>query len=235
MKPYILGVIFARGGSKGLPGKNIKKLAGKPLITYAIETAKRVSLIDRLIISTDSERIADVARRCGAEIPFMRPAELARDDSPELFAWKHAIEAVEKELGHRVDISVNIPATSPLRNEKDVSSCIELLLQGDVDIVVTVKEAERNPYFNMITLDDKGYAHLAMPTGKDISRRQQAPVVYDMTTVAYAAQASYILKASSLLEGRVKAVEIPPERALDIDTMLDFEIAEFLINKRGRK
>jgi len=235
MKPYILGVIFARGGSKGLHGKNIKELAGKPLIAYAIETAKKVSLIDRLIVSTDSEEIADVARKYGAEIPFIRPAEFARDDSPELFAWKHSIGAVEKELGHKVDISVSVPVTSPLRSERDVTSCIELLLQGDTDIVVTAKVAERNPYFNMITLDEKGYAKLAIPTGKDISRRQQAPVVYDMTTVAYAAVASYILKASSLLEGRVKVVEIPSERAIDIDTMLDFEIAECLINKRGRK
>lgn len=231
-KPYILGAIFARGGSKGVPRKNIKLLAGKPLIAYAIETAKAVPLIDRVIVSTDDEEIAAVARQYGAEVPFMRPEELARDDTPELLAWKHAVDTMEKQLGHAVDVLVSIPTTSPLRAPQDVIACIQKLVDTDADIVITVTEAHRSPYFNMVTLTPDGTARLAIQPSAALVRRQDAPVVYDMTTVAYAARADYIKKTTAIMTGKVKAVLVPKERALDIDTLLDFEIAEFLMSKR---
>ena len=235
MKPYILGAIFARGGSKGVPRKNIKLLAGKPLIAYAIEVGLSIPQIDKLIVSTDDEEIAAISRKYGAEVPFIRPTELARDDSPEILSWQHAIRTVEEQFGYHVDVLVSIPATSPLRLTEDISQCIRTLVDSDADIVVTVKEAERNPYFNMLELDESGYAHLLMRERKNFSHRQKAPVVYDMTTVAYAARASYILNTSSILKGKVKAMVVPEERALDIDTELDFEIAEFLMNKRSKR
>lgn len=231
-KPYILGAIFARGGSKGVPRKNIKPLAGKPLIAYAIETAKAVPFIDRVIVSTDDEEIAAVARQYGAEIPFMRPKELARDDTPELLAWKHAVDTMEKQLGHAVDVLVSIPTTSPLRAPQDVIACIQKLVDTDADIVITVTEAHRSPYFNMVTLAPDGTARLAIQPSAALVRRQDAPVVYDMTTVAYAARADYIKKTTAIMAGKVKAVLVPKERALDIDTTLDFAIAEFLMSKR---
>ena len=233
MKPYVLGAIFARGGSKELPRKNIRKLEGKPLIAYAIEVGKEIPLIDRLIVSTDDEEISKVAREYGAEVPFVRPAELAGDDSPELLSWQHAIKTVEESSGRKVDILVSIPATSPLRKAQDVERCLQMLLDNDADIVVTVKESERNPYFNMLMFDEKGYAQLVINNQKNIFKRQQAPKVYDMTTVAYVARASYVCSTSSILEGKVKAVVIPRERAIDIDTMTDFEIAEFFMRKRS--
>ncbi|MFH1441041.1 MAG: acylneuraminate cytidylyltransferase family protein [Candidatus Omnitrophota bacterium] len=235
MKPYILGAIFARGGSKSIPRKNIKIFNGKPLIAYAIETAKKVRLIDRLIVSTNDDEIATVARRFGADVPFMRPGRLATDKAPEILSWRHAIRTMEKKLGHQVDILVSVPATAPLRAVEDVEKCVEKIINTDADIVVTVKEATRSPYFNMVLFDQFDNARLVVSLGKVVSRRQDAPKAYDMATVAYAVRRAFVMKAGFIFEGKVKAVEIPQERALDIDTIMDFEIAEFLIKKRRKR
>ena len=232
MKPYVVGFIFARGGSKGVPRKNIRPLAGKPLIAYAIETAQASELIDRVVVSTDDVEIADVAQQYGAEVPFLRPQELARDDSPEWLAWQHAIRTLEVTKDEpKMEVFVCIPPTSPLRAVEDVDACIRTLLESDADLVITVKPAERNPYFNMVVLDGAGYARLVIPPDRTIYRRQAAPPVYDMTTVAYAAWPEFVLNASSMFEGKVKAVVVPAERALDIDTELDFKFAEFLLRQ----
>lgn len=222
----IFGFIFARGGSKGLPGKNIKPLGGTPLIGHAINAARESGMIDRVIVSTDDPEIAAVARECGAEVPFLRPEELARDDSPEWLAWRHAINQVEE-----FDIFVSLPCTSPLRNGEDVRQCIALYNEGNCDMVVTMREAERHPSFNMVTIDESGYASIAMPPQKAITRRQDAPKVYDLTTVAYVTSPAFIKEHNGTFEGRVKAVEIPAVRAVDIDTELDFAFAEFLMER----
>ena len=232
MNPYVVGFIFARGGSKGVPRKNIRPLAGKPLIAYAIETAFASELIDRVIVSTDDEEIAKVAQGYGAEVPFMRPQELACDDSPEWLAWQHAVRTLEAtENGPKMDVFVCIPPTSPLRAVEDVDACIQTLLESDADLVITVKPAERNPYYNMVVLDGEGYARLVIPSDQPIHQRQAAPSVYDITTVAYAARPEFVLNANSMFEGKVKAVVVPAERALDIDTQLDFKFAEFLLGQ----
>ena len=234
MNHYVVAFIFARGGSKGVLRKNVHPLAGKPLIAYAIETALASRLVDRVVVSTDDDEIADVARRHGAEVPFLRPRELAQDDSPEWLAWRHAIRALEeRENGPRLDVFLSVPPTSPLRSVEDVDACIQTLLNGDADIVITVESARRNPYFNMVTLDEAGYARLSIPSERPIYRRQDAPAVYDMTTVAYAARPEFVLRASSWFEGKVKAVVVPPERALDIDTELDFKLAELMLAQSG--
>jgi N-acylneuraminate cytidylyltransferase len=226
--PYVLGAIFARGGSKRVPGKNIRLLAGKPLIAYAIETAKVSRFIQRVIVSTEDTEIAEVARQYGADVPFIRPAELARDDVTAWASWQHAISTLSNE--HPIDAFVAIPPTSPLRAVEDVDGCIQLLLESDADIVITVKPAERNPYFNMVHMDEGGYARLVIPTDK--TTRQSVPPVYDMTTVAYAARPEFVMRAKSLWEGKVRSVMVPAERAVDIDTELDFQFAEFLLTKR---
>ncbi|MBP7687327.1 MAG: acylneuraminate cytidylyltransferase family protein [Thermoflexales bacterium] len=235
MTPYVVGVIFARGGSKGVPRKNIRPLNGKPLIAYAIETAHASRWIKRTFVSTDDEEIAAVARAYGAEVPFMRPAELAQDRTPEWLAWQHALRMIEAfDPAQPIDAFVSIPPTSPLRSVEDVDACVQLLLDSDADMVVTVRPAERNPYFNMVTLSDAHDARLVIPPSASIGRRQDAPVVYDMTTVAYAARPAYVLHANSIFEGRVKAVVVPTERAIDIDTETDFQIAEVLLSLAGR-
>lgn len=220
--------IFARGGSKGIPGKNIKPLAGKPLIAHAIEVALQCPGLGRVTVSTDDTEIADIASVFGAEVPFMRPAELASDTASEWLAWRHAIDWVEQHQGE-FDIFVSLPTTSPFRSTEDVAACIALLESDpETDVVVTVKKAERSPYFNMVKLDTSGYASLVIPPQGRVLRRQDAPAVFDMTTVAYVARTSFIKRCSGLFEGRMRAIEIPAERALDIDTPYDFKLAEFL-------
>ncbi len=234
MKQFVLGAIFARGGSKGMPRKNIKMLNGKPLLAYAVEATKAVKGIDAVIVSTDDEEIAAVARQYGAEVPFMRPSHLAADDAPEILSWQHAVQEYGKLRERPVDVLVSVPATAPLRRPADVALCLETLLSSNADAVVTVTDAERNPYFNMVKLDDKGYASIVIPPAETISGRQSAPKVYDMTTVAYAVRADFLRRGKRLFEGKVRTVHVPRERALDIDTPLDFELAEFLLNRKAK-
>lgn len=226
----IVALIPARGGSKGIPRKNIKYLAGKPLIAYSIQTALESNLIDRVVVSTDDNEIAEIAQNYGAEVPFMRPAKLAQDDSPEWLVWKHAIKQLNGENNtSQIDILLCVSPTSPLRSVQDLNSCIEDLTNSEADVVISVTPAARNPYFNMVAINDVGMAELLIPPSNRVYRRQDVPTVFDITTVAYAARPEFVLNASSMFEGRVKAVIVPPERALDIDTELDFRIAEVIL------
>lgn len=227
---YIV-LICARGGSKGLPGKNIKPLGGVPLIGWSINVAKKVKNISRIIVSTDSQEIADIALEYGAEVPFMRPKELSQDNSPEWLVWRHAIEYMEQH-GESVDAIVVLPATAPLRSLDDVNSCIELFKRSEVDSVITVSKASRSPYFNMIANNSDNYASLVVQPEEKIVRRQDVPEVFDMTTVAYIVSTSALKSYEGIFEGRVKSVTIPRERSIDIDVLLDFKIAECLISNK---
>jgi N,N'-diacetyl-8-epilegionaminate cytidylyltransferase len=232
LKASVLGAIFARGGSKGVPRKNVREIAGKPLIGHAIEACRAARTVDRVVVSTDDEEIAAVARRFGAEVPFIRPPELARDDAPEWLAWQHMLQTLQETEGALPEVFLPVPTTSPLRAVEDLDACVNALCESDVDLVITVRRAERSPYYNMVTLDDAGRARLVIPPSETIHGRQAAPAVYDMTTVAYAARPEYVLRARSLFEGSVRAVVVPAERSIDIDNELDWEIAEFLLNRR---
>jgi len=231
MNSYVVGAVFARGGSKGVPRKNLRLLAGKPLIAHAIQSALVSEIINRVIVSTDDVEIASVARQYGAEVPFMRPPELAGDESPEWLAWQHALRALSENGAPEIEVFVSIPPTSPLRAIQDIDACVQALRESDADIVITVKPAERSPYFNMVSLDEGGNARLVIQPEGTLHRRQDAPPVYDVTTVAYAARPDFVLGAKSIFDGKVKAVVVPAERALDIDTELDFQFAEFLLSK----
>ena len=220
--------IFARGGSKGLPGKNIRLLAEKPLIAWSIEHALSVKRIDKVIVSTDSEEIAEVARQYGAEVPFMRPAELASDESPEWLAWRHALKFLMETAGSLPDVMVSVPATAPLRQSVDIENCLDEYEKGLADVVITMTDAHRSPYFNMVKSNEDGSVGLVNPPESAIARRQDAPVVYDMATVCY------VLTHNSIFSGVVRAVRVPSERAIDIDTLLDFQIAESLFMIRSK-
>ena len=221
-----IAFIFARGGSKGLPGKNIKSLGGKPLIAHSIDVATACPHIESVIVSTDDAQIATVARTYGASTPFERPAELATDQSPEWLSWQHAISWVQNNIGH-FDIFVSLPATSPLRAVDDVNQCIETLIANpDTDIVVTGSPAARSPYFNMVKRDNDGLISLAVES--NFSRRQEAPLLYDLTTVAYVARPQFVMRNTRIFDGTVRLVEVPEERCLDVDTEYDFQLAEFL-------
>ena len=225
--------IFARGGSKGLPGKNIRPLNGKPLIAWSIEHALAVPRIDRIIVSTDSAEVAEVARQHGAEVPFMRPAELAGDNSPEWLAWRHALNYLKQSTGALPEVMVSVPTTAPLRLPIDIENCLDEYKKGNVDMVITVTDAHRSPYFNMVKANADGTVGLVIPPGSAIARRQDAPVVYDMATVAYVARPEFVMTHNATFEGRVRMVHVPTERAIDIDTLLDFQIAESLLNIRA--
>lgn len=231
----IIAFIFARGNSKGLPGKNILNFDGKPLIAWAIEHALAVPAIDRVIVSTDSEEIKNVAISYGAEVPFKRPAELASDESPEWLSWRHALSYVRESTGTIPDVMVSVPATAPLRISSDIENCLALHAKGASDVVITITDANRNPYFNMVKLNSTGDVGLVNPPQSSIARRQDSPIVYDMATVCYVVDPNFVLAHNSIFEGRVKAVHIPIERSIDIDTWQDFKIAECLLDMKKER
>lgn len=219
--------IFARGGSKGLPGKNIKELGGIPLLAHGIRLAKTMDRVERVFVSTDDAQIAGVATRFGADV-IDRPAALATDTASEWMAWRHAIEHV-RALGLDFDIFLSLPATSPLRNAQDVDNCLDAL-QADTDVVITVTPSARSPYFNMVSTDAAGLAHIVL--GKaEFKRRQDVPPVYDITTVAYVARPDFILTQDGLFAGHVRPVVVPKERAVDIDDEFDFKVAQTLFEQ----
>lgn len=228
----IVAFIFARGGSKGLPYKNVLPLAGKPLIAWAIDCALAVKRIRRVIVSTDCPEISAVAKIYGAEVPFMRPAELASDQSPEWLAWRHALQYLQAVEGDLPDTMVSVPATAPLRLPVDVDNCLDEFAKGGADVVITASEAHRSPYFNMVKANADGTVGLVIPPSSAVTRRQDAPQVLDMATVAYVMRPEFVMSSQSLFAGRVRAVLVPAERAIDIDTILDFRIAECLMNFR---
>ena len=227
----IIALICARSGSKGVPNKNIKLLAGKPLIVRSINQIKELKEIDRVIVSTDSQEIANIATNAGAEVPFMRPKKLAEDDTSEWLVWKHALESINKIEGNYPDILIIVPVTSPLRTVDDLKNCLIEYQKGNADIIITVTDSHRSPYFNMVKIDKEGMANLVISSENTITRRQDAPFVYDMTTVAYVTNPKYVLENDSIFSGKVRHVYIPIERALDIDTTFDFKIAELLLSK----
>lgn len=227
----IVAFIFARGGSKGLPGKNIRLLGGKPLIAWSIEQALSVNRISKVVVSTDSAEIANIALAYGAEVPFLRPAELASDTSPEWESWRHALSFLKERDGTLPKIMVSLPATAPLRAISDIDQCIDEYLSSEVDAVITVTEAYRSPYFNMVKKNANGTVDLVITSEKVISRRQDVPEVFDIATVAYVLNPIFVMNKKSLFEGAIKAVQVPIERAIDIDTLNDFELAEYRLQK----
>lgn len=228
----IVAFIFARGGSKGLPDKNISVLGGKPLIAWSIDHAISAKYIERVIVSTDSEAIASIARDYGAEVPFIRPSELAQDDSSEWLAWRHALNYLQETTGVLPEIMVSVPATAPLRFATDIENCIDLFKTGNVDVVITTSCAHRSPYFNMVKVNEDGTVGLVNPPDTVIYNRQDVPEVFDITTICYVANSEFVMTHNSIFEGRVKALNLPVERSIDIDTIFDFRVAESLLKLR---
>jgi len=225
MKNYAF--IFARGGSKGLPRKNIKLLAGKPLLQYSIDTALAAPSIEHVFVSTDDTEIAGVARASGA-IVIERPAELASDTSPEWLSWRHAIEWVQAHYGE-FDGFISLPATSPLRSIDDVEGAINKLFITEADICISVTPASRSPFFNMVKQTETGMVELVNKPQGEVTRRQDAPAVFDITTVVYATTPAFVLNHYGIFSGKVTSIEVPKERAVDIDDIYDFKLAEAII------
>lgn len=223
----IYAFVFARGGSKGLPRKNVLKLGNHPLIAHSILLAKSIPEITKVFVSTDDAEIKAIAQEYGAEV-IDRPAYLASDTAAEWDAWRHAVNSVTAE-GNDFDLFVSLPATSPLRSREDVLGTLSLL-DEDTDAVITVTPAARSPFFNMVRIDESGNTTIFSPT-ENATRRQDVPEVYDITTVAYITKPDFILTNDRLFSGRVKAQVVPKERAIDIDDVYDFNVAQMLLNK----
>jgi N-acylneuraminate cytidylyltransferase len=228
--PKVFAFIFARGGSKGVPKKNIKLLGGKPLIAHSIELARKCPSIAKVIVSTDCSEIANIAKSFGAEVPFLRPKNLAEDNSSEWLAWQHAVVEIQK--NENFDFFISLPTTSPFRSVEDVECALKLLREDGVDFVISACPSERNPWFNMIKKNSKGLAELVNISSPPVIRRQDAPEVWDVTTVVYATTPKYILEHTKIFDGNVKFIEIPKARALDIDTEYDFQLAEFIYSQK---
>jgi N-acylneuraminate cytidylyltransferase len=228
----IWAAVFARGGSVGLPGKNLKILGGIPLVAHSIRVGKQITGIGEILCSTDSPDIAAVATDCGAKVPFMRPCDLADDRSPEWDSWRHMAVHLLENGGANDDIFVSLPAVAPLRHISDVEAAIERFRSSGADVVVSYTEARRSPWFNMVEENSDGFLTLVMNSAKGAAnRRQDGPRVFDLATVVYVTTLGFIVEAEGIFSGRVAGVEIPPERAIDIDTQLDFDIAEFLFER----
>lgn len=227
---YTLATIGARGGSKGVPGKNLRLIAGRPLIGHTIAQALACKFLDRLVVSTDSPEIAAAARTLGADVPFLRPAELARDNSPKVPVLQHAVAFVEAELGHKVDLVVDLDVTAPLRTLEEIRVCWEMVQEPETDIVFTVCTAEKNPYFNMVELVD-GYAQPSKKAPTEITRRQDAPAVYALNASIYAWRRDHLMKDGRLYGPKTRVMLMPPERSHDIDGPLDLAFLEFLVRE----
>lgn len=227
----IIGTICARGGSKGLPKKNIMHLAGKPLIAYTIEVALKWKKMDKLIISTDDNEIAKISTEYGAEVPFMRPAELATDTADKLPVIQHAVKFCEKKYNTGYDVVVDLDPTAPLRKISDLDNALNKFLNSDADVLYSVCRARKSPYFNMVELDENGYAHLSKPLKNKIVRRQDSPEVYDMNASIYIFNRDFLFTADSIHSGKAVVYVMDDISAFDIDREIDFQFIEFLLKK----
>ncbi len=229
----ILATICCRGGSKGVPSKNIRLLQGIPLIGHTILQAQKSELIDDLIISTDSQEIAETAKKFGAKVPFLRPDDLATDTASKWPVFIHALEFYEKEFGQEVEYLVDLDVTVPLKEHFDIDAAIRLAQsRQDVDVVITGYEPERNPYFNMMEISDEGYAEIVKKSQKPIVRRQDAPTVYSLSPAAYVVKKSALYDFEHWSKAKCLISPMPRDRAIDIDTEIDFSLVEFILSRK---
>lgn len=224
-----LYIIPARGGSKGIPQKNIKLLGGKPLITYSIELAREFAKDSDICVTTDSTEIAAVAEGMGLKVPFIRPAELSADNSGTYEVLIHALDYY-KSIGIDYDTVMLLQPTSPLRIKDDISKVAERY-SSDIDMVVTVCEAESNPYYNLFETDSDGYLQISKGDGA-FTRRQDIPKVWEYNGAVYMINVNSLRKMKLGEFPKRVMVEMPRERSIDLDTEIDWLITEKLIEKR---
>lgn len=229
-----LCTICARGNSKGVKSKNIRDLAGKPLIAYSLEQARSSGLFDLIAVSSDSSDILDVARRHSADLLVTRPAELATDTAAKLPAIRHCVEQAETNSGRRFDVVVDLDATSPLRLVEDIRGAVGLLEREKISNVITGTPAHRSPYFNLVEQGEDGVVRLSKSLAKPVVRRQDAPKCFDMNASIYVWRRAALFENPTIFNPDTKLFVMPKERSTDIDDELDFELVEFLMTRRGR-
>lgn len=220
----VLAIIPARGGSKGVPRKNIRDVVGKPLIAWSIEEAKKSVYIDRLVISTDDQEIANIAVQWGGEVPFLRPAELARDDSPGIAPVIHILKT---EGFSEYDLVVLLQPTSPLRKVEDIDGAIAFMVNRNAKACVSVVEPDKSPFW-MFFLDGTG--HLVPLLEGDFACRQDIPPVYALNGAVYVAEVSWLLSKQAFISDETVAYTMPKDRSIDIDTETDLMLVNQFIS-----
>lgn len=223
--------ICARGGSKGVKGKNVRLINGKPLIAHSIEQAKDSGLFDVIAVSSDSEHILEIADACGADYLIQRPEELATDTSAKLPVIRHCVNEVEQRRGQLFETMVDLDATSPLRSVDDIRNAVALFETTGAGNLITAMPARRSPYFNLIEVDDQDVVRLSKSVATPFVRRQDAPKCYDMNASIYVWRRNVLFEAPSLFNPDTKLYVMPEERSIDIDSELDFRFVEFLMSQ----
>jgi len=233
----VLCIIAARGGSTGIPGKNIRPLLGRPLISWAVDIARRTPELNRVVVSTDSDEIAAVAQAAGAEIPFKRPGHLAQSNSGKFQVWQHALDECERHFHETYELVVDLDCTNPLLESSDISRAISQYRSGRerdtrLDAVFTVARSRKNPYFNMVEPDTHGALRMSKALPNTILSRQMAPQVFDHVAGIYVLDPAYLKRANHLLDGHTEGYVLPDEKSLDIDTEFEFQLVEYLLRRR---
>jgi N-acylneuraminate cytidylyltransferase/CMP-N,N'-diacetyllegionaminic acid synthase len=230
MNNICLGIIPARGGSKSIPHKNIREVGGKPLIAWTIEVALKSEKLDRVIVSTDDEEIALISQQWGVKVPFMRPPELARDDTPTLPVLRHAVSSLEAAESYVPDVIVVLQPTSPLRRTEHIDQAVELLLQTRADSVVSICHSKHSPYWMKRLEGNRVFPFLN--DVREYTRRQDLPAVYRLNGAVYATRYGVLMKQNRILGDDTRALVMDSESSIDIDSYLDFRLAEILLAER---
>jgi CMP-N,N'-diacetyllegionaminic acid synthase len=228
----ILCTICARGGSKGIKNKNIRELCGKPLISYTIEQAKNSNLFDHIVISTDSDDIAAIAKKYGGEVFFKRSVEMASDTAGKLDVIRDAFIRSEEYYNRVFDYLIDLDATSPLRNVADIINSFNQFKKDNNDNLITAMPSRRSPYFNIVEQSEDGKVYLSKKLDNAIVRRQDAPKTYDMNASIYIWKREAILNENTLFLENTGLYVMPEERSIDIDSELDFKFVEFLMKEK---
>lgn len=225
----ILGIIPARGGSKGVTRKNVRPLGGHPLLCYTIAAAQSSRWLTRVVVSTEDEEIANVAAQAGCEV-VSRPPELARDDSPTLPAAQHAVRAVEAASGRELDHVVILQATTPFRNAADIDACLEKLVSTGADCVVSVRQAHEVHAAKLKKMEGDLLLPYLIEEVEGV-RRQDLPPCYLRNGGIYATRRDVLMKQNSIFGSDVRACVMPDERSVDINSEVDFLLAEALLSR----
>ncbi len=226
--PSVLGLIPARGGSKGIPRKNIVDVGGKPLIAWTIEAARAADGLERVVVSTDDEEIASVARQYGAEVPFLRPAGLAKDDSASMDVVLHAMNWLESEEDYSADYLMLLQPTSPLRKKADIEGAIRLAEENEAKSVVSLCLCGKHPYWTR-AVDAEGRIFLFLQDGQSITRRQDLPEAYNLNGAIFLARWEVLAEKKSWDTDATYAWVMNKERSLDIDELLELHIADLIL------
>lgn len=226
----VLAYIPARSGSKSIKDKNIAEIAGKPLIAYTIEAAKKSKYVDEVMVSTDSLRYAEVAKQFGAEVPFLRPLELATDTSPEMLTTLHLMEWAEQH-GRDYFVIMRLQATAPLRTTEDIDKALELFMQKEADTIVSVCECQVTPLWMNILPEDHSMANF-IPEEIRTKNRQEFPTYYQLNGSIYIAQWNFMKENRSWYGAKSYAYIMPSEKSIDIDNPLDLEFACFMLEQK---